>query len=100
MRTFNNLNIGTRLAAGFALTLLMVVLIAGSGIWRLNQVDVAAQATLAAPLTKERLIAEWYTQIFAAVRRTAAIVKSSDPSLTAYFKEDSAATSKLSTDLI
>ncbi len=100
MRTFNNLSIGMRLAAGFALTLLMVVLIAGTGVWRLRQVDAATQATLAEPLTKERLIAEWYTQIYAAVRRTAAIVKSSDPSLTAYFKEDSAATAKLSADLV
>ncbi|MCC2970669.1 methyl-accepting chemotaxis protein [Massilia sp. IC2-476] len=100
MRTFNNLSIGLRLAAGFALTIATSLLIAGTGMWRLHQVDTAAQATLAAPLAKERLIAEWYTQIFAAVRRTAAIVKSSDPSLTAYFKEDSAATAKLSSDLI
>ncbi|MEG0883962.1 MAG: MCP four helix bundle domain-containing protein, partial [Janthinobacterium sp.] len=46
------------------------------------------------------MIAEWYTQIFAAVRRTAAIVKSSDPSLTDFFKEDAAATGKLSADLV
>ncbi|SFD79796.1 methyl-accepting chemotaxis protein [Massilia yuzhufengensis] len=100
MRTFNNLPIGVRLAAGFALTLIMAVLIAGTGMWRLQQVATAAQVTLAAPLAKERLIAEWYTQIFAAVRRTAAIVKSSDPSLTAYFKEDAAATGKLAADLV
>ncbi|MGI4841883.1 MAG: methyl-accepting chemotaxis protein [Janthinobacterium lividum] len=100
MRTFNNLGIGIRLAVGFTLTLVMAVLIAGSGMWRLEQVSSAARDTLAAPLTKERLIAEWYTQIFAAVRRTAAIVKSSDPSLTAYFKEDAAATAKTSADLV
>lgn len=87
MRTFNNLGIGVRLAAGFTLTLLMAVLIAGIGMWRLQQVSTAAQATLAAPLAKERLIAEWYTQIFGAVRRTAAIVKSSDPSLTAFSRK-------------
>jgi methyl-accepting chemotaxis protein len=100
MRTFNNLGIGIRLTVGFTLTLVMAVLIAGSGMWRLEQVSSAARDTLAAPLTKERLIAEWYTQIFAAVRRTAAIVKSSDPSLTAYFKEDAAATAKTSADLV
>ncbi|MGH8855644.1 MAG: methyl-accepting chemotaxis protein, partial [Telluria sp.] len=100
MRTFNNLTIGVRLSAGFALTLFMAVLIAGTGIWRLDQVANASRVTLAAPLAKERLIAEWYTQIFAAVRRTAAIVKSSDPSLTAYFKDDAAATGKLASDLV
>jgi len=100
MPSFNNLSIGVRLAAGFLLTLVMAVLIAGTGMWRLGQVASAAHDTLAAPLAKERLIAEWYTQIFAAVRRTAAIVKSNDPSLGPYFKEDAAATSQLSSELI
>ena len=100
MRSFNNLTIGVRLSAGFALTLIMAVLIAGTGMWRLDQVATAARVTLATPLAKERMIAEWYTQIFGAVRRTAAIVKSSDASLTAYFKEDAAATAKLSADLV
>ncbi len=100
MRSFNNLTIGVRLSAGFALTLFMAVLIAGTGMWRLEQVATAARVTLATPLAKERMIAEWYTQIFGAVRRTAAIVKSSDPSLTAYFKEDAAATAKVSADLV
>ncbi|RZA28506.1 MAG: methyl-accepting chemotaxis protein, partial [Lysobacteraceae bacterium] len=100
MRAFNHLGIGLRLAAGFTLTLVMAVLIAGTGMWRLEQVSTAALDTLAAPLAKERLIAEWYTQIFGAVRRTAAIVKSSDPSLTTYFKEDAAATAKLAADLV
>ncbi|MCD2515818.1 methyl-accepting chemotaxis protein [Massilia sp. G4R7] len=100
MRTFNNLTIGVRLAAGFALTLFMAVLIAGTGMWRLDQVATATRVTLATPLAKERVISEWYTQIFGAVRRTAAIVKSSDPSLTAYFKDDAAATAKASSDLV
>jgi len=100
MGNFIKLNIGTRLAAGFALTLLMTVIIATVGSWRLNQVAQETRDILAEPLAKERMIAEWYTQIFAAVRRTAAIVKSSDGSLTAYFKEDAAATGKLSADLV
>ena len=100
MGNFIKLNIGTRLAAGFALTLMMTVIIATVGVWRLNQVAQETQIILAEPLAKERMIAEWYTQIFAAVRRTAAIVKSSDGSLTAYFKEDAAATGKLSADLV
>ncbi len=79
---------------------MMTVIIATVGVWRLNQVAQETQIILAEPLAKERMIAEWYTQIFAAVRRTAAIVKSSDGSLTAYFKEDAAATGKLSADLV
>ena len=100
MGFFNNLNIGKRLAVGFALTLAMVILIASVGINRINSGAASTAQVLAEPLTKERLITEWYVQVFAAVRRTAAIVKSSDPSLGAYFKEDAAQTGKRSTELV
>jgi methyl-accepting chemotaxis protein len=100
MGRFSNLNIGKRLAIGFAVTLAMAVLIAGFAMSRLQQASDHTSAVLAAPLAKERLITEWYMQIFGAVRRTAAIAKSSDPSLNAYFKEDSAATGKRSADLV
>jgi methyl-accepting chemotaxis protein len=55
---------------------------------------------MAAPLAKERLMTEWHTQTFAAVRRTAAIVKSSDTSLVEFFKADGAKTSSHTTELI
>jgi methyl-accepting chemotaxis protein len=100
MRFFANINIGKRLAIGFALILTMTVMIATVGIWRLNDVAGATDAMMAKPLTKERLIADWYTQIFGAVRRTAAIVKSSDTSLAAFFKEDIDATAKMGTEMI
>ncbi|CAH0227462.1 Methyl-accepting chemotaxis protein III [Massilia sp. Bi118] len=100
MGFFSRFNIGKRLALGFSLTLAMAVLIAGVGMSRLGNVANEAAGVLAAPLAKERLITEWYMQIFAAVRRTAAIVKSSDDSLVAFFKEDAAATGSRSTELI
>jgi methyl-accepting chemotaxis protein len=100
MGFFSQFNIGKRLAAGFSLTLAMAALIAGVGISRLDNVANEAAGVLAAPLAKERLISEWYMQIFAAVRRTAAIVKSSDTSLVAYFKDDAATTGSRSTELI
>ncbi len=34
------------------------------------------------------MIAEWNTQIFGAIRRTGAVVKSADPGVAAYFKQD------------
>ena len=100
MGHFSNFTIGKRLGIGFALTLAMAVLIAGVALMRLQQAGDHASTVLAAPLAKERLIAEWYMQIFGAVRRTAAIAKSSDPSLNAYFKDDAAATGKRSADLV
>ncbi|MGO4478398.1 methyl-accepting chemotaxis protein [Massilia sp. 2TAF26] len=100
MGFFSQFNIGKRLAIGFSLTLAMAVLIAGVGMSRLTKVANESAEVLTVPLTKERLVGEWYVQIFAAVRRTAAIVKSSDPSLGDYFKEDAAATGKRAADLV
>ena len=45
-------------------------------------------------------MAEWHMQTFAAVRRTAAIVKSSDPSLVEFFKADGVKTAARSTELL
>jgi methyl-accepting chemotaxis protein len=55
---------------------------------------------MAVPLAKERLITDWYSLNFASIRRTAAIVKSTDPALGAYFKEDSAASVKKAAELL
>jgi methyl-accepting chemotaxis protein len=100
MRFVANMNIGRRLGAGFALVIALSVVIAFAGIWRLNSVADATSAMMAAPLAKERLMTEWHTQTFAAVRRTAAIVKSSDTSLVEFFKADGAKTSSHTTELI
>jgi methyl-accepting chemotaxis protein len=100
MGFFNNLNIGKRLAVGFALTLAMVILVAAVAIARLHGGAASTAQVLAEPLAKERMITEWYMQVFAAVRRTAAIVKSSDAALGPFFKEDSAQTGKRSAELL
>jgi methyl-accepting chemotaxis protein len=55
---------------------------------------------MAVPLAKERMMEEWHMQTFAAVRRTAAIVKSSDPSLVEFFKADGVKTATRSTELL
>jgi methyl-accepting chemotaxis protein len=99
MGLFTNMKIGKRLGAGFTLILAMTLVITGFSIWRMTKVNELTDA-MATPLKKERLITDWNTQIFGAIRRTAAIVRSSDPSLTAYFKEDAAATTGKSTELV
>ena len=100
MEFLANIQIGKRLAAGFALILTMTAIIAVVGIWRLNEVADSTRAMMSQPLAKERMIVDWYTQIFAAVRRTAAIVKSTDPELGPFFKEDAASTAKTTSDLM
>ena len=95
-----NLNIGKRLAVGFTLILAFTVVIAATGAWRMQQVADHTREMMSQSLAKERLIVDWYTYVFGAVRRTAAIAKSSDPSLGPFFKDDTATTTMASSDLI
>ena len=95
-----NIKIGKRLGLGFAVILAMTVVISAVGAWRMAEVADATKNMMAVPLAKERLITDWYTLNFASIRRTAAIAKSSDPSLGAYFKEDSAASVKKAAELL
>ncbi|MBB3222854.1 methyl-accepting chemotaxis protein [Pseudoduganella umbonata] len=94
------MNIGKRLGAVFTLVLALTVVIAVAAIWRMNTIGNETSEMMAIPLVKERLMSEWHTQTFAAVRRTAAIVKSNDPSLAEFFKADNARTSGRSSELI
>jgi methyl-accepting chemotaxis protein len=100
MGFLSNFNIGKRLGLGFFLILAMTVLIAVVGVWRLAEVGDSTRTMMAAPLTKERMITDWYSLNFASIRRTAAIVKSEDPSLGAYFKADSAESVKKAAELL
>ena len=95
-----NLNIAKRLGVGFALVLGLTLVIAAAAVWRLNTIADATRAMMAVPLAKERMMEEWHMQTFAAVRRTAAIVKSSDPSLVEFFKADGVKTATRSTELL
>ncbi|MRW85744.1 HAMP domain-containing protein [Pseudoduganella sp. FT26W] len=100
MFSIANLKIGQRLTLGFGLTLAMTILIAVVGILRLDSVASSTRAMMAAPLTKERLITDWYGLNYASIRRTAAIVKSTDPALGPYFKDDAAASVKRAAELL
>ena len=100
MSALENISIGKRLGGGFALVLAMTLAIGGTGIAYLGTIGNATRTAMDMPLAKERMIAEWHTQTFGAIRRTAAIVKSADPSLVDFFKEDGAKTSGRSTELI
>jgi len=95
-----NMNIAKRLGMGFALVLGLTLVIATAAVWRLNAIEEATRAMMSAPLAKERMMAEWHMQTFAAIRRTAAIVKSSDPSLVEFFKADSTKTMARASELL
>jgi len=95
-----NLSIGKRLALGFGLLLFLAALMLGTAVWRLQHVDNATHAMMNEPLAKERLAADIYKNVFSAVRRTSAIVKSSDVSLVEFFAEDTKMSMKASSEAI
>ena len=90
MNLLTNMGIGKRLGLGFAAILATTVLTTAVGVWRLDDVTDATRTMTSEPLTKERLVSDFHTLIFGSVRRTTAIVKSSDPHLATFFKEETA----------
>ena len=81
----SDLSIGRRLSLGFAVILAILVLNTGLGIYRLQGVAESTRAMMELPLAKERMVSDWYRTVYAGIRRTTAVAKSSDPSLAAFF---------------
>ena len=98
MRYFANMKIGRRLALGFAVILAAASVVVALSIWRLAGIATATESMMQVPLSKERLVSDWYRTIHTSVRRTTAIAKSSDPSLAAFFADDAASASRMSTE--
>ncbi len=84
---FSNLSIKLRLAFGFASILFLAVVAIGVSIARLHQVATATQQMVAEPMVTERLLQDWYRNMYAAIPRTTAIIISTDMSLGGYFAE-------------
>ncbi|SDA81307.1 methyl-accepting chemotaxis protein [Janthinobacterium sp. 551a] len=99
MNLLRNVSIGVRLGLGFAVILLFSMLITGISAWRLHDVATATRTMMEQPLAKERYISDWYGRIDSAVRRTIAIARSSDTSLSGYFAEESKVSSASSAEL-
>jgi methyl-accepting chemotaxis protein len=94
-----NLNIGARLSLGFGLVLAFTLLMTAIGIFQMRSIADATRDMMNVPLTKERLVSDWYRRIHTSVTRTSAIAKSLDPSLGAFFAEQTAASTREVTDL-
>ncbi|EGI76729.1 MCP four helix bundle domain-containing protein, partial [Hylemonella gracilis] len=92
----SNLSVAKRLGLGFALVLLLSLITIIISIARLSDVAESTREMVDVPVRTERLISDWYRNLYTGVRRTTAIAKSSDPSLVAYFAEEVAQASKAS----
>jgi len=99
MKAFAQLRVATRLTMVMAAILLLSFLATGTAIWRLSVVASDTREMMQEPIAKERHIADWYRVIHTAVRRTAAIARSSDPSLGQFFAEDAAASTRFASEM-
>src|SRR3569832_1543463 len=91
---FANLKIGTRLAIGFACMLLLLSMVSGIGIWRLQAVDVTVSNLVNQDLKKAKLINEWVGLADITAVRSIAALKVSEPEHMKHFLDEIAATTK------
>lgn len=70
MNFLTNLSIGGRLAAGFAIILLLSLTSIVAGLASLSAVARATDNMVRSALVKERLVSDWHGNIFAGVKRT------------------------------
>ncbi|MBS1186094.1 MAG: rane protein [Burkholderiaceae bacterium] len=97
---FSNWKIGTRLGLGFAAVILLSIIITAIGVMQIKSVSSLTREMANESVTKERLASDWARNIYAAVMRTTAIAKSSDPSLATFFGQANAESAKNTTELI
>ncbi|MFE8646351.1 methyl-accepting chemotaxis protein [Sphingomonas sp. NCPPB 2930] len=95
---FRNFPIGRRLAACFVALLSLSVLATAFAVWQMNQLAAETRQMMEEPLAKERLVSDWYRYVYAGVRRTSAIAKSSDPVLATFFEVEQRESTKSSNE--
>jgi methyl-accepting chemotaxis protein len=81
----NNLRIGSRLALGFALILILATVATSTALLSARSGAQATQQMMQVPLAKERLVSDWYVMTYSAIARTSMIARSSDNNLSSMF---------------
>ncbi len=94
-----NLRIGARLGIGFAVVLILMMMITGIGVWRLQEVGTATEQIVKEDLRLERLAADWVAMTTANGVRTVALMKSTDADDQKYFQKQMSETSKNITEI-
>ena len=96
----NNLRVGTRLGAGFAMILLLLALMLVVSVWRLNSTSAAMKEMMDTPLAKERLLDEQLRNVVVGVTRGKAIAKSADAGLEALFRDEAKASTARGNEIV
>ena len=87
MKFLSNLRIGTRLALGFGLVLALTLISCAFALISASKNAEATRQMMESPLTKERLISDWYVLTYSAIARTAMIAKTTDATLPVTFAD-------------
>jgi methyl-accepting chemotaxis protein len=82
---FSNIRIGSRLAVGFAIVLLLSIASTSYSLIAARNAAESTRRLTEQPLTKERLVSDWFVLTTAAIVRTAMIAKSTDETLAVTF---------------
>ena len=82
---FSDIKIGTRLAAGFALVLLLSTVTTAYSLISVRTATEATKRMTEVPLVKERLVSDWLLNTNTAIARTALIARSTDETLAVTF---------------
>ncbi|APW44221.1 methyl-accepting chemotaxis protein [Rhodoferax saidenbachensis] len=96
----NNVRVGTRLGASFAVILLLLATMLLVSIWRLESTSAAVKEMMATPLAKERLLDEQLRNVAVGVTRGKAIAKSADASLEALFSDEAKASTARGNEIV
>ncbi|MDO8066468.1 methyl-accepting chemotaxis protein [Janthinobacterium sp. SUN206] len=100
MHALSHLRIGTRLAAGFALVLLLSVISTSYALYSAHMNAEATRQMMEKPLAKERLVSDWYVLIYSAIARTSMIARSTDETLSNVFADTIADSTKQGSELL
>jgi methyl-accepting chemotaxis protein len=100
MQFLSQLRIGSRLAAGFGIVLLLSAIGTSYALYHSNDTANATRAMMDRPLAKERIVSDWYVLIYSAIARTQMIARSSDNELSNTFATAIADSAKRGAELL
>ncbi|MFS2004215.1 methyl-accepting chemotaxis protein [Duganella sp. CT11-25] len=100
MNFLSHMRIGTRLAVGFAVVLLLAILATSVALVNARANAAATKQMMEKPLAKERIVSDWYVLIYSAIARTALIARSTDETLSDTFADVIAASTKRGGELL
>lgn len=95
----NKLNIGARLTAAFAIMLVLVVILASVGLWRMQASNIMSSHVINVELRIERMVSEWTRLTSLNAARTLVVSHIADDAVLANMRADMAQTTQQITDI-